>query len=522
VESATASAGRGGEEVRTSEHGLKADAISFWEGLVVALASTAPAYSLAAVIGSLAVIVGFYAPAALLLAFVPMFFIAAAFYWMNKADQDCGTTFAWVTRAMGPQTGWIAGWAVFMTGVLVVGSLADVATYTFYDLIGADGLYDSEAAVVLGAVLLVAVMTTVCVIGTEASARLQMVLMGLQIGPLLLFAAVTLVKVWSGDGPGSSFDPQLAWFNPFNIDAGNLNPFSAESGDLVAALLLGIFIYWGWESAVNLNEETEGDVSRPGLAGLISTLILLVTYLGVATAVLAWKGIGGAANFDDDEGILAAYAGGVLGDDLGKLVLLAIVVSALASTQTTILPAARTSLSMARAEAFPQAFGEVSRRFFTPVFSTIAVGVLAVVWYVPGKLISENFLFDSLTALGLMIAFYYALTGFACVVYYRREIPKTIRNFLFIGLGPAIGAVILTYIFVKALFNFSDPANSYTGQEWLGVAPPAVIGVGMLLVGVVLLFGWRLYKREPFFKRRPEVADPALLAPQPTIAGGSQ
>jgi hypothetical protein len=227
-----------GEIVHTSEHGLKADAISFWDGLVVALASTAPAYSLAAVIGSMAVIVGFFAPAALLLAFVPMFFIAAAFYWLNKADQDCGTTFAWVTRAMGPNTGWIAGWAVCMTGILVIGSLADVATYTFYDLIEADGLYDSEAAVTIGAVLLIIAMTTVCVIGTEASANLQKVLIGLQIIPLLLFTVVVLVKVWGGDGPGTAFEPQLAWFNPFNIDAGNINPFSAEAGDLVGAMLL--------------------------------------------------------------------------------------------------------------------------------------------------------------------------------------------------------------------------------------------------------------------------------------------
>jgi amino acid transporter len=514
------------ERVPVSEHGLKADAISFWEGLVVALASTAPAYSLAAVIGSIAVIVGFYAPAALLLAFVPMFFIAAAFYWMNRADQDCGTTFAWVTRAMGPQAGWIAGWAVCMTGILVIGSLADVAVFTFFQLIEAPSLVGSTAAVTIGAVLLIALMTTICVLGTELSARLQMGLMVLQIAPLLILVVVVLVKVFSGDGPGTSIEPNLSWFNPLNIDAGNLNPFSAEAGDLVGALLLGIFIYWGWESAVNLNEETEGDVSRPGLAGLISTAILLVTYVGVATAVLAWRGLGGAASFDDNPGILGKYATGALGDPTGKIVLLAVVVSALASTQTTILPAARTSLSMARHEAIPDAFGEVSGRFFTPVFSTVAVGVLAVAWYVPGKLISENFLFDSITALGLMIAFYYAFTGFACVVYYRREIPKTLRNFVFIGAGPAIGAILLTYIFVKALFNFSDPANSYTGQEWLGVAPPAVIGVGMLLLGVILLFAWRTYKREPFFRRRPEVADPRVLeehvASAPAMAGGSR
>ena len=511
-----------GQEVQTSEHGLKANAISFWEGLVVALASTAPAYSLAAVIGSVVVAVGFFAPASLLVAFVPMFFIAAAFYWLNKADQDCGTTFSWVTRAMGPNTGWIAGWAVAVTGILVIGSLADVAVFTFYDLIGAEGLQSSKAAIIIGAVLLIAAMTTVCVIGTEFSARLQTVLMALQIIPLLIFITVILWKVFSGDGPGSSFEPNLSWFNPLNIETGNLNPFNAESGGLIQAMLLGIFIYWGWESAVNLNEETEGDVTRPGLAGLISTVILLITYVGVATAVLAWHGIGGAAAFDDKPGILAKYADGALGSPLGETVLLAVVVSALASTQTTILPASRTALSMARHEAIPSAFGAVSKRFFTPVFATVAIGALATAWYVPGKLINKTFLFDSLTALGLMIAFYYALTGFACVVYYRREIPKTWRNFLFIGLAPAIGAVLLTYIFVKALVNFSDPANSYTSEEWLGWAPPAVIGVGFLLLGVILLFAWRLYKHEPFFKRRPEVADPAVLREAPAVAGGSK
>ena len=231
---------------------------------MIALASTAPAYSLAAVVGSIVVAVGFYAPASILVAFVPMFFIAAAFYWLNKADQDCGTTFSWVTRAFGPNTGWIAGWAVCMTGILVIGSLADVAVLFFFELIDVE---PTRAAIVVGAVLLIAAMTTVCVIGTEASARLQMVLMALQILPLLLFVVVILFKVYGGDGPGSSFEPNLSWFNPLNIEAGNLNPFSAESGGLIQAMLLGIFIYWGWESAVNLNEETDGDVSRPGWRG---------------------------------------------------------------------------------------------------------------------------------------------------------------------------------------------------------------------------------------------------------------
>ena len=62
----------------------------------------------------------------LLASFVPMALIASAFLYLNRVDQDCGTTFSWVTRAMGPWFGWIGGWAITMTGVLVIGSLADV------------------------------------------------------------------------------------------------------------------------------------------------------------------------------------------------------------------------------------------------------------------------------------------------------------------------------------------------------------------------------------------------------------
>ncbi|MDQ3317673.1 MAG: APC family permease, partial [Actinomycetota bacterium] len=112
---------RAGRRRQTGEKGLKKDAIGFAEALVIGIASTAPAYSLAAVIGLLVVTVGVQAPAVLVASFVPMFFIAAAFYYLNRADQDAGTTFSWVTRAMGPYAGWMGGWAVGITGVLVIG-----------------------------------------------------------------------------------------------------------------------------------------------------------------------------------------------------------------------------------------------------------------------------------------------------------------------------------------------------------------------------------------------------------------
>ena len=73
------------------------------------------------------------------------------------------------------------------------------------------------------------------------------------------------------------------------------------------------------------------------------------------------------------------------------------------------------------------------------------IGVVATVWYVGAAIVSDNFLFDSLSALSLMIAFYYALTGIACVIFWRHELLRSVKNFLFIGVAPLVGAVGLGY-----------------------------------------------------------------------------
>jgi amino acid transporter len=236
------------EGAQTGDKGLKKDAIGFVDGLIIGIASTAPAYSLAAVIAIVVIGVGVQAPAVLLTAFIPMFLIASAFYYMNRADPDCGTSFSWITRAMGPSLGWIGGWAVCTTGIIVIGSLADVAAYYTYDLLGLEGLRDSKAAVMIFALIIIAVMTAICVIGTELSAAVQRVMIFAQVGALLLFALVALIK-------GGALTPELSWFSPFAIDSPNA---------LVLGLLTGVFIYWGWESAVNLNEETSVQTRRRG------------------------------------------------------------------------------------------------------------------------------------------------------------------------------------------------------------------------------------------------------------------
>jgi amino acid transporter len=173
----------------------------------------------------------------------------------------------------------------------------------------------------------------------------------------------------------------------------------------------------------------------------------------------------------------------------------------------------------------PQSLGKVHPRFLTPHISTIAMGVASIVWYVGLTLVSEDILFDSLAALGLMISFYIGLTGFACAIYYRHELFRSVKHFFYVGLGPLIGGVILFYLLIKNGIELSDPANSESGTSWLGVGPPLMIAIFFLLLGIVLMVvQWQ--KMPVFFRRRPEVAPPGFLETPaeaaPPVAGGAE
>src|SRR5512144_3353608 len=147
--------------------GLKKDALGFVSSCVIGVASTAPGYSLAASLGLVVAVagVGLQAPAVMLLAFVPMLLIASAYYYMNRADPDCGTTFSWVTRAMGPRLGWLTGWAIVVTDVIVMAALAYIAgVYTFL-LFGLDAAATNLLDVSIVAAIWIIVMTAICYIG---------------------------------------------------------------------------------------------------------------------------------------------------------------------------------------------------------------------------------------------------------------------------------------------------------------------------------------------------------------------
>src|SRR5262249_7360289 len=240
--------------------------------VVIGVASTAPAYSLAATLGFIVADkgIGTHAPAVLLVSFLPMLLVALGYKYLNKADPDAGTTFAWATRAFGPRMGWLNGWAIFLADMLVMASLAYVAsTYTF-QLVEWHWAETHTGAALVGAILWILLMTWICWRGIELSARMQQILLSFELVMLALFATVALIEVYTGS-PANSIQPHASWFNPFDMN------FS----DLVVAMLLGVFIYWGWDSGVAVNEESEDPNEGPGRSAVVSTLLLVAIYLFV-------------------------------------------------------------------------------------------------------------------------------------------------------------------------------------------------------------------------------------------------
>jgi amino acid transporter len=499
---ATAEAGGAGDK------GLKGGALGFVSGIVIGVASTAPGYSLAASLGLVAIAVGIQAPAIMIVAFIPMLFIAAAYYYLNRADPDCGTTFSWVTRAMGPWVGWMGGWGIILADIIVMANLSEIASLYTFQLFGVANP-ESWAVLAIG-VAWIAVMTLITWVGIELSARTQVALLGMELIALVVFAVVALVRVYGG-GVDGAIVPTLDWLNPFKI---------TDTSALAAGVLVAVFIYWGWDSTVTVNEESQDATEGPGKAALVATLILVAIYIVVSIAAQAFHGVEFLTAEQNQGDVLGALATAVLGSPLDKLLIIAVLTSAAASTQTTILPTARTVLSMAAKKALPKYWARINPRFLTPGPATIWMGVLSIVWYVGLKLVSENILYDAIAALGLMIAFYYGLTGYACVVYYRRELFKSVKNLLFIGVCPLIGALILTWALVQSIIDLSDPANSTSGESWFGFGPPLVIAGVLMGLGVVLMILQRL--REPeFFRRGLEVVDPHVAIHGASVSGAT-
>jgi amino acid transporter len=486
------------EQQARESKGLGDGRVGLLGAVVIGISTIAPAYTLTGALGPTASEVGEHLPAIFLVGFVPMLLVAFGYRALNSAMPDAGTTFTWSSRAFGPWIGWMGGWGLLAATVLVLSNLAGVAVDFFYLMLsqvtGRDSLADLTTNVVVNVVTCLVFMALACWIsyrGLEATKVVQYVLVAFQVVVLLWFAIAAFVHVAGGTAPaGLAIDP--GWFNPFGVGS-----FSA----FAAGISLSVFIYWGWDVVLTMNEETSGARSTPGKAALATIAAILVLYLTVALAVLSFSGTStdglGLGNADIQENLFAALAGPVMGP-VAVLMSLSVLASSAASLQSTFISPARTMLAMGHYGALPPAYARVSRRFQSPGYATIVAAVVASAFYALMRVLSEDVLWDTISALGMMVCFYYGVTALACVWYFRGSWGGNVKAFLSRCLAPLVGGVLLLVFFVQTAVDSMDPEYG-SGSQLFGVGLVFLLGVGVLALGVVVMFFQ--YRARPGFFR---------------------
>ena len=475
-----------------SRKGLSVGTVGVLGALVMGVSCIAPAYTFTAGIGGAVGAVGFQVPAILLLGFIPMLLVAFGYRELNRAMPDSGTSFTWATRAFGPYVGWMAGWGLIVATILVLSNLAGIAVDFLFLLIsqitGDEAIAEitRNPFVNVGVCLVfVALATWVSYRDVSTSQKLQYGLVTFQVAILILFAVMAIGAVVSGGG----FDPHMpefSWFNPFAIEGG--------ISMIVMGLSASVFMFWGWDVTLTMNEEAKDPERTPGRAAMLTVITIIALYLLLTVSSMMFSGVGdgelGLTNEDIGGNVFFALSGPVMGG-LAFLLSLAVLTSSASSLQSTFISPARTLLAMGHYGAVPKSFAGVNPRFFTPGFATIVSAIVAGSFYAVMRFLSEDALWDTILALGMMICFYYGITALSCVWYFRHQWLDGAKSFLFKMLFPLVGGVTLLVLFVITAIDSLAPdygsiaIGSVDGEGGVGIV--FFIGVGLLVFGAILM-----------------------------------
>ena len=422
---------------------LKTNTLNLFDATIIATSSVAPAYSLAATIALLFVAVGVASPAAILVSFFPVMFIALAYYYLNRQDPNCGASYSWVSRTLSPYIGWLGGWVQLCANILFCAAAPLIAGAYTLQLLNSifPGQISAAVAgssfwVAVAGVLWLLLVTYMVVKGIRLTANFQWVLLAIEYIVVVGFCVAAVVKVLSGTHAAQPV--QASWYNPLSLQ--NIT-------GLAAGASLGVFFFWGWDTAANVNEESKDAETTPGYAGIISMVVLLVLFLFAATAIDMTTSATDLSSPGNSSDILYFFAQGLTGAPLNYLMILAVLSSTVATVQTTLLPSSRLSFSMARDGVFPKMFGVVHKSWQTPWIGTLVTTVLSIIVICFTFIGSVNSVFQNLILdIGVLVAFYYGVTGIACAWAFRKVLFTSVKLFFLAGLLPLVGGVFLFWV----------------------------------------------------------------------------
>lgn len=436
---------------------LKAGSLSFIESLVMGVAGSAPGYTIAVTTAVLLGVAGAVSPGALVIFAIPMLGIAVAYKALNKMHVSAGAAYQWTTFEFGKFWGFLSGWALLVASMvfMVTGSLPlATSTLNFIDPALAENVVLSAA--VASAWFLV--IGTVLVVGIEITSRVQMFMTGVE---LIILTAI-LVGAFIHAGDNGAVNPfSWSWFT-----------FDYSPSTFATTALVVVFFYWGWDVTANLAEETHNGSHNAGHGGFVSVFVTIGYYIAFVFAALFLFSIDDAKNFNANIIYNIAVASG-FGHYGGLLASCAVILSSIATLETTMLQFSRTLFAMGRDGAMPTLFGRVDKRTRTPVRAMLllmAVGLL-LLWGSSLMPTVSDIIADSVRAVGVLVAYYYGLAGLAAAWAFRHLRWVNTGRWLWLALYPAVSGVALIALGIYAMTTFETITN--------------VVGLGGLLIGIV-------------------------------------
>lgn len=440
---------------------LKQNALSIIDTITLAVAGSAPSYSLNATTAALIATVGLASPGALVYGAIPMFGISFAFKYLNEWRADAGAAYTWVGRSLNPYLGFLAGWSflVLSTAFMVAGVLP-VGVITL-ELI-APALKDSVvAATIVGGLWFVGI-ATLTILGIHVAASVQRFMTAIEAIALIVLVIAALLKFSSA--PQNAFS--LSWFSPAAF--GNLETF-------MAGMLIAVFYYFGWDVSSNVAEETSGTGSTGGKSGVLGMIGVVFLFLLVQISVQ--MGMTPEMVEQNGSNLLGSLGDMVLPHPWGDIAILAVLLSTVGTIETQLTQCARLLFSMGRDRVMHERFANIHPRFQTPWLAGLIITVLSLFLMILSSFSpSINQVMTSLiTSIGVMVSLYYGLSGLACFWYYRRSLKQNWQTLILRGLWPLLSALFLLYLGLAQIPSLGWQVSLLTiGALAIGIVPMLV------------------------------------------------
>jgi amino acid transporter len=433
---------------------LAEGALGTAESVVMGVAGTAPAFSVAATTATLIAAVGVLSPGSILYCGLIMLGVTLSFMYLNRKDAHAGAAYAWVGQVFNPTLGFFAGWALLVaSAVFMVSGTLPAATATLQLI--APSLSDSPVASALVAMVWLVVVSLVIIKGIKPTSYTQIIMTGAEV--LILLGIIVLSFVEYRDHPTHHFS--WDWFS-----IGTPSLFATGA-------LTSLFFFWGWDVTANLNEETRNAKEAAGRAALLSMAIVILMFMAFVTAtllVLTDEEIAGSIT-----NIVFTLADHLLPKPWSYLAVLAVMLSSIGTLETSILQFSRTLFAQARDGSMNRRYARLHRSWQTPWVATLVIAVFGLILLAisAGYPSLTDIIKDSVNAIGFQVAFYYSLTCLACAWYYRRDAFKGVVPFFTLLAWPLASAVVLIFIGLYSLPTFDTIA--------------LVVAIGGLVIGVV-------------------------------------